>query len=104
MKVPEHNLYARNARIVVLEDGREELERDTLKPLPSEQDRYHLVSSDDTLEFLAFFYYQEIAERPEKYWFYIADANNIDEPFEPLPVGEILLIPSLSLIEFAKVA
>ena len=54
-----------------------------------------IVKPGDTLDNLALYYYNN----PTYYWI-ISDYNNILDPFEPLTVGEELLIPTFSEISF----
>ena len=55
----------------------------------------HRVQMNDTLDTLALKYYNN----PTYYWI-IASFNRIHDPFEPLEVGAVIKIPSLSNIEF----
>jgi len=60
----------------------------------SVSDIYHTISYSDTLHFIARKYYGY-----SSLWFMIADVNdNIEDIFD-LPVGEIILIPSIPLIQ-----
>lgn len=56
---------------------------------PHERDSLHVVQDFDTLSDLAGKYYNN-----SKFWWVIADANNIDDPFT-LTVNSVLIIPDL---------
>ena len=55
----------------------------------------HKVKEGDTLDSLALYYYNN----PTYFWV-VADANRIQDPYEELKVGDILKIPTFSNIAF----
>lgn len=75
------------------EEGDESLERFKLNHVPSEKDKLHTVRDYDNLSDISFDYYGN-----SKYWWIIADINNIDNPFELL-VNSNLIIPDLDSIK-----
>lgn len=79
--------------LVKLADDERALYRNKIKHTPSPKDIYHMVTYSDRLDTLAFQYY-----RNSKYWWIIADVNDVLNPFE-LTVGQTLIIPDLDLIK-----
>ena len=65
------------------------LDRFKINHKPNEKDALHVVQDFDTLSSLSGKYYKN-----SKYWWIIADTNNIDDPFT-LAVGTVLIIPDL---------
>lgn len=65
--------------------------------LKTDNTRYvnHTVKSQDTLDTLALYYYNN----PTYYWV-IADFNHIQDPYKKLLPGTVLRIPTFSNIEF----
>ncbi len=55
-------------------------------------DIYHTVVINDTLDKLAYMYYQD-----EKLWWVIAEYNNLSFPFE-LEVGKTLILPDYNTV------
>jgi nucleoid-associated protein YgaU len=68
------------------------LERPPVKYTPSIDDIYHLVVEGDNLSNLAYRYYKN-----SKYWWVIADANQIINPFD-LDDFASLVIPDLQRV------
>ena len=100
LELPENNLY-RNGTIIVFDDGTEDLERTEFATSGQEQDVYHLVQVDDRLDRLAYRYYSAQVEDASKYYWLIADANNIENPLDLSElVGTEILIPNVLNAKF----
>ena len=69
------------------------LKRKLINYQTSEKDQFHVVRNFDTLDALAFKFFGD-----SKYWWIIADINQILNPFE-LELGTVLLIPDLDIIK-----
>lgn len=93
--LPSNNLY-RNGQVFVFSDGDEMLLREPLAFEATLTDRYHVLKIQDTLDYLAWYYYKDIVADPSKFWYVIADANGIINPLDLSDrVGEELLIPNI---------
>jgi nucleoid-associated protein YgaU len=89
-----------NGKVIVFDDGTEELVRNEAVITPSTNDKYYTVEIDDILENIAFKFYKGIVEEPYLYWFLIADANKIENPLDLTDwVGKDILIPDIILAE-----
>ena len=84
--------FATDSYVVVYPDGRKSLYRDKLVYNPLPNDQYKLLIDGDTLDGIAFDYYGN-----SKYWWVLADVNNIENPFI-LETGTPILIPNLNNI------
>ena len=103
LEVNDNNLYG-NGRLIVMDDGSNEelLRREKLSIIGDERDRYHTVKEYDRLDTIAYKYYKNIAEDSSKYWWLIADANNIMNPFDLSEyVGTEILVPDLARIRLS---
>lgn len=91
----QFNPYFINGAVVVFEEDSEtELQRDNLVFQASSLDRYHNVQIEDQLDALAFRFYEGILLNPDKYWWLIADANEIINPLDLTDwIGKKILIP-----------
>lgn len=87
--------YAGNALEITFKDGQKHLARRKLVHTPALDDDYHILTEHDTLGDLAFRYYGDA-----KYWWVIADINDIDNPLI-LPYAETVIIPKLNNISYA---
>lgn len=90
-----NNLY-RTGQVILFTDGEAVLTRDVLSIEATEEDKYHPVVHLDTLDKLAYKYYSGTVEDASKFWWVIADANNIENPLDiSAYVGINLLIPNI---------
>lgn len=92
LELDENNLYQTSIALI---HGNEEyqLKRFPISYSPTSRDTFHVVKASDELDYLAHNYYGE-----SKYWWVIADANNIINPWK-LEVGTNLVIPDLDYIK-----
>lgn len=96
MELRDNNLYVNGEIIVFLEDGEEILTRELLVIEPKVEDKYHTVVDNDYLDKLADEYYSDFVSDASKYWWVIADANNIYDPTDISDlVGTDILIPDI---------
>lgn len=98
LELRENNLYINGE---VIDFGDEQLLiREPLVIVGNELDRYHVVTEYDRIDLIAFRYYKSVSIDPSKWWWVIADANNIIDPFDLSEyVGKNLLIPDLNRIK-----
>ena len=91
-----NNLF-RNGEIVVFDNSNEILLLRELVLLEGTlQDGYHTVLKNDRLDVLAYNNYKNSVSDSSKYWWVIADANNIDNPLDLTElVGTEILIPNI---------
>lgn len=95
VKIREDNLYS-NGRVIIFDNGEKILIRDIIDYTPKETDRFHLLKASDELTKLAGKFYGGTIENPGKYWWVIADANNVNNPLDLTDlVGTELVIPDL---------
>lgn len=93
-----NNLY-RNGSIIQFEDGEQLLIREPLQIAGTIRDNYHTVLRTDRLDILAYKFYSSFVEDSSKYWWVIADANNITNPLDlSLLIGKEILIPNILTI------
>lgn len=90
-----NNPYARGT-IFTFSGGEKFFRRKKIEYTQGPTDLLHLVRADDNLSNLAYKYYGD-----SKYWWVIADANNIHEPLDIASVyqGKNLLIPDFDKIQ-----
>lgn len=79
--------------IISYKQGDQSLERFKLSYKAGDSDKMHTTTDFDTLWNISFDYYGT-----SKFWWVIADVNNIMDPFE-LTVGNNLLIPDMNKIK-----
>lgn len=92
MNIPVNNPYSQGI-IVNYTDGTQLLRRRRLLYTPIGDEEYHTIIQEETLWFISYLHYKD-----SHWWFAIADANLIVNPFE-LTLGSILLIPNLSRVQ-----
>jgi hypothetical protein len=89
------DLY-RNGEIQVFENGDKLLQRPLIKVEASLTDSYYKVKDLDNLPLIAYKSYEGTIENASKYWWVIADANNIENPLDLSKlVGKSILIPNI---------
>lgn len=71
------------------DDGDISLERIPYSHTSSDKDMYHTVLEDETIQNIAYHYYNDSG-----LWYIIADANNIYNPIVDIKPGMQLLIPN----------
>lgn len=95
LELEENNLYA-SGYLLVMEGDERQLLRDPLVWIGSLEDSYHTLTDRDRLDTLAWEYYNQFVSDASKYWWVIADANNILNPLDLADlVGKQLLIPNI---------
>lgn len=96
IEVRDNNLYVNGSVVVFPAEGEQILQRDVLTIVPKNNDKYHTVTVFDRIDILAYKYYSPFVEDASKYWWVIADANNIMNPLDLSEyVGQRLLIPDI---------
>ena len=91
----QNNLY-RNGTIVVGTTGEKILIREQLEFENHATNKYHTITQFDRLDLLAFDYYKNFVEDPAKYWWIIADTNNIENPLDLTDlIGKRIVIPEI---------
>ena len=99
IKISLDNLYAYNSRISVLEDGTEELQRNVIEYKASDKDRLERVKISDTIDKIAYRVYKDFLPNAQRYWFLIADVNNIENPLDlSAYIGKSLIIPDPKIL------
>lgn len=89
IRVNKVDLYFNGNRIL-LSDGKTILSREVREYVESDKDRLHVVKEGETWESISFDMFGD-----SKYWHYLADINNVFNPFDAPPVGEPVIIPDL---------
>lgn len=91
-QISNDNMYTAGYGLVV--DDTPYLVRERLSIKPQIGDRWHTVTEGDRLELLAWRYYTQYTIDAKNYWWLLADANNIANPFSINSyVGRYFLIP-----------
>ena len=97
IKLRESNPY-RNGEIQVFPNGDQELVRKKIIWNGGENDRYYTVRDTDTLDKIAWSQYKDIVDKPEWYYWVIADANEIENPLDLSDyIGDEIVIPDIQL-------
>jgi hypothetical protein len=98
VEISVNNLYA-DGQIYEIEN-RQILLRNKKKFTTSILDKWHTVRNTDRLDTLAYQYYRYELADASKYWWAIADVNNIIHPLDLSEyVGKKILIPHASKIQ-----
>ena len=79
--------------IINYPEGDQSLERFKVNYVASDKDKLHTITEFDTLWNISFDYYGD-----SKFWWLIADANDIENPFEITPNSNII-IPDIDRIK-----
>lgn len=99
LELRKNNLYS-NGGVYSLTGNEELLLREIIPFKGTVTDQYHTVVQGDRLDLIAWKYYRDLVEDASKYWWLIADANNIIHPLDLSDyVGKELLIPNLTKAE-----
>lgn len=95
LTLPFSNQYS-SGEVTAMANGDLYLERKTLNIKPKIEDKWHTIKKGDRLDLLANTYYYGYVNKTEgrKLWWILADANNIDNPFNLSDfIGASFLIP-----------
>ena len=93
----KNNLYSNAIVIEDLEEGNSLLLRDNVELKKNTKIDYHIVKDYDRIDLIAYKYYKNIVPDSSKYWWLIADVNNILNPLDLSDlIGVRLIIPNLS--------
>lgn len=96
MTVRDNNIY-QNGRVIDFGEGEQMLIRSKVALEGSITDIYHTLKRGERLDQVAYKYYSNFVEDSSKYWWLIADVNNIHNPLDISDlVGTSLLIPNLT--------
>ena len=83
-------------RVVVDGQGELILERAPFTYVPSVNDETHVVVEGDRLDLIAYRYYKELIVEADKYYWLIADANDILNPLDLSSyIGREIVIPDI---------
>ena len=95
VELRDNNLFI-NGTVVDFGGDEQILSREPMVIKGSEKDVYHIVKITDRLDKIAYDYYKYVVEDSSKYWWVIADANEIYNPLDLSDwVGKQILIPDL---------
>lgn len=90
-----NNTY-RNGEVAVFKDNEGLLVREPLSFEGRTKDQYHVVKKNDRLDLLAWNFYKKTVQDASKFWWIIADANEIENPLDISDlVGKSILIPNI---------
>lgn len=96
VELRDNNLYYNGYINNYPDDGELELLRPLLNIVAAEEDQWHTITEADRLDILAWKYYKNVVSDASKYWWVIADANNIYNPLDLTElVGTSILIPDI---------
>jgi len=95
IRLHESNLYA-GGSLTIFDDGRRILEVKERKLTKNLNFQMHLVVAGDDLTILANKYYGSLVPKAKNYWHIIADANNIEKPWQLSEyIGSEIIIPDV---------
>jgi len=101
ISVRANNLYS-NGFIEVYEGDEVSLLRQRLVISPDDNDKWHTVKHLDELTALAEKYYAGFIQDACKYWWIIADANDIYDPMDLTDyIGKDILIPDFLKVKLS---
>jgi len=90
------NPYA-DGKLIQLPNNDIILNREKITYKPTVYDKRHTVIQGDNLTALAYQYYRNVTEYPSRYWWIIADANNILNPLDISDlIGYEIIIPDFN--------
>lgn len=93
-----NNLY-RTGAVETFANGEQMLLREPLAVPGSLQDKYHTLKEGQDLDWVAWFYYKDLAADTSKLWWVIADANEVYNPFDLSDyVGKQLVVPDIQTL------
>lgn len=91
-----NNLY-QNGVVSVFANGEMLLDRPLVEFKGTLTDDYHPYKNGQQLDWVAYRYYKEIVPDPSKFWWLVADGNNIQNPLDLEEYSEIeLLVPNIT--------
>lgn len=97
MGVSIYNLY-QNGKVFNVSDTEQLLLRDLLEVEPEITDNNYIIRDGDELDLIAYNFYKGVPNA-SKYWWVIADVNNILNPLDLSGmVGQTIVIPNLQRI------
>lgn len=100
IELQSNNLYS-TGKIIVFNDGSKILVREKLKLEQFVSYQIHIVKQNDELTNLAHNYYKDKVEDASKYWWLIADVNDIFDPFRlDLYIGKKIAIPNVIEVKY----
>lgn len=76
-----NNVY-RNGKLIEVAADEFILLRDKINIKATDNDEYHTVVKIDRLDLLAYKFYKDKVADSSKYWWVLADANNIQNPLD----------------------
>lgn len=96
ISLPEGNLYT-NGKAIQFDNEEQLLVRDLIDYQPTERDKYITIQGDDELTLIAYVAYSGIIKNASKYWWIIADANNVINPLDLTErAGDEFVIPEIT--------
>lgn len=102
LRIRRHNMFITGKIFDFPEDGEQLLLRDKIVYRSSVFDLSHSVKSNDTIWGIAYQHYRDKVQNPSRYWWVIADANDI---FNPLDISELvgteIIVPDISSVQLS---
>jgi hypothetical protein len=99
-RLPLNNVFVGGYVINFEADGEQALARIPLEPKAIETDAYYTVKEEDEIDGIAYEVYKDTVEDASKYWWAIADANEIHEPYDlEAYIGKDLIIPNILKVQ-----
>lgn len=96
LELRSNNLYA-SGTIEEFPNGEKSLTRQAINfEVDSTDNVYHIVTKFDRIDLIAYQFYKDAVEDASKYWWVIADVNNINNPLDLTSlVGTRIVIPDI---------
>jgi nucleoid-associated protein YgaU len=102
-RLSDSNLFSRSGYVVLLDDNKTLFFRNPLVWKPQPTDKFHVVRLNESLDAIAYQYYANIRTDAERYWWVIAEANQIQNPLDISDyVGKSIRIPDIKLLDFVE--
>lgn len=75
-------MYFKNGREIVFSDGTSIVTREKIEYVENDDDSFHRLQNDESLDEIAHRYYKDQVIDAHRYWWIIADANGIHNPLQ----------------------
>lgn len=100
LRIRRFNMYQTGKVYDFPNDGEKALLRDKIIYKPTIYDETHTVKTNDTIWGIAYQHYRDKVPNPSRYWWIIADVNNIFKPHDISElIGTKIIIPSITNVE-----
>lgn len=99
LRIRKFNMFQTGKIYDFPDEGEKLLLRDKIDYTPSIFDASYSVKTNDTIWGIAYYHYRDKVQYPSRYWWVIADANDIYNPYNISDlIGSKIIIPDIASI------